>query len=271
MLAQRVGTALLLLSIFLGCLFSPWNIFPYFIALALAIAAWEWASLIPLKLTFQKILYLASLVVSVCLLVLFRSELNPISAQLAFAVLLVWILLLPLLFNYPRTESLFRSLFVGIGLSHIILVSSTVGLLWTYSQDDGPWLILLLVVIVACADTGAYFAGRFFGRTPLASDISPKKTIEGFMGGLILNLVLAVSLCFYLAVDMNQSIIFTLIVLATSLFSVEGDLLESVVKRSCGAKDSGTILPGHGGILDRVDGLCAATPCFVFGMSFLGL
>lgn len=271
MLAQRVGTAVLLLFLFLACLFSPWNIFPYFVTIALAIAAWEWASLIPLRAIIKKLVYLALLVALVGLSLYFEKELGAVSAELALAVLVVWLFLLIALFKYPRSESLFKSAPFSICLSVIILVSSTTGLLWIYRQDDGAWLILLLVAIVACADTGAYFAGRFFGRTPLASLISPKKTIEGFLGGLVLNLILAVSLCLYLAVEMGQSLVFIAVVLATSLFSVEGDLLESVVKRSCGAKDSGTILPGHGGVLDRVDGLCAATPCFVFGMSFLGL
>ena len=148
----------------------------------------------------------------------------------------------------------------------MILISAASGLLWLSIQDAGAWLVLLLIMIVTVADSGAYFAGKTFGKTPLAPQISPGKTFEGLYGGLVANFLFAVVLCLFLDLNPEKSFGLVFIVLSTSLFSVAGDLLESAIKRSQGVKDSGKLLPGHGGVLDRIDGLCAAVPCFVFGI-----
>jgi phosphatidate cytidylyltransferase len=149
------------------------------------------------------------------------------------------------------------------------LVSVTTGwfaLCWLRIQVQGPWLILLLLLIVWAADTGAYFAGKAFGKRKLAPHISPGKTIAGLIGGLILATFVG-----WLAVQLIPlPFISTVGILALSmitvLVSVGGDLMVSMHKRISGFKDSGNILPGHGGILDRIDSLLAAAPMFAFGL-----
>jgi len=123
-------------------------------------------------------------------------------------------------------------------------------------------LIFFVVLIVALADIGAYFSGRKFGKHKLASNVSPKKTWEGLFGGVATNILLVVVLGVFLKLDSDQWLILLGLVMITVLASVLGDLLESMIKRHRGIKDSGNILPGHGGILDRLDSLTAALPVF---------
>ena len=134
-------------------------------------------------------------------------------------------------------------------------------------QARGPWLALAAMAIVWIADIAAYFAGRAFGRRKLAPAISPGKTWEGVYGALAAVAVYALLLtpfaqrAGYVAEVTNTAIaIFVALALGLALLSVEGDLLESLLKRRAGVKDSGTLLPGHGGVLDRVDALASAMP-----------
>ncbi|RYZ84132.1 MAG: phosphatidate cytidylyltransferase, partial [Moraxellaceae bacterium] len=130
-------------------------------------------------------------------------------------------------------------------------------------QPQGALLVLMIAAIVAAADTGGYFAGRKWGKHKLAPSVSPGKTLEGFVGGLVSNVVLTALIAY---VSGSNFLMLLAIVIPTSLFSVLGDLLESMVKRHAGVKDSGVILPGHGGILDRVDSITAAAPVFALAV-----
>jgi phosphatidate cytidylyltransferase len=144
-----------------------------------------------------------------------------------------------------------------------VLVPTWIALIYVRLQPSGAYLVLLLMLVVALADSGGYFAGRRFGKHKLAPAVSPGKTWEGFAGGLLANLALATGLA--LALHLNWLLVICVIV-PTSLISVLGDLLESMVKRHAGVKDSGAILPGHGGILDRVDGITAGAPVFALAL-----
>jgi phosphatidate cytidylyltransferase len=126
-------------------------------------------------------------------------------------------------------------------------------------MEQGRLLILFVVTVVVAADTGAYFAGHLLGRNPLSPRLSPGKTKEGLAGGLLLSsLVGAVFASLWL--PDTPALAGAALGLLLASFSVAGDLLESILKRACGAKDSGTLLPGHGGLLDRIDGLLVASP-----------
>ena len=152
---------------------------------------------------------------------------------------------------------------LGIGLD----------LLWICLHDlvylhevYGAGMLLYLLSLVWIADTGAYFSGRKFGKHKLAPTISPGKTWEGLVGGLLANLVWIISI-YQLSSGWGLGLPqFLLISLATTLISVVGDLFESILKREAGVKDSGKLLPGHGGVLDRVDSVIAAAPVFVAGI-----
>ena len=266
MLRTRLATATILISLFLLSLFSPWNFFPILVVLTLAIGAWEWATLADIRSRNGRLVYVGIVIALLILIALSEQLLVSVAFKIAFVVFWFWVFLIPLLLRYPATAPFFRNQPFAIGISILILISAAAGLLWLDIQENGAWLVVMLILIVTLADSGAYFAGRAFGKTALAPKISPGKTFEGFYGGLLCNFLFALLLCLTLSLSPEKSFAMVLIVLGTSLFSVAGDLLESAIKRSQGVKDSGNILPGHGGVLDRIDGLCAAVPCFVFGI-----
>ena len=133
----------------------------------------------------------------------------------------------------------------------------------------GPELVLYLLVLVWGVDTAAYFAGRRWGRRKLCPHVSPGKTWAGLYGALLCGLILGAVFGLGAGLVFPEMLLFTLLTLVTVLASVIGDLLESLLKRSAAVKDSGTLLPGHGGVLDRVDSLTAAAPVFVAGLMLM--
>lgn len=141
-------------------------------------------------------------------------------------------------------------------------------------RPNGHWWLLLALLLVWAADTGAYFAGRRFGgklfSRKLAPRISPNKTIEGVVGGLLLSVAIALVGGTLLGAKAAQLPAIAIVAVATVLFSVVGDLFESLLKRHAGVKDSGNLIPGHGGLLDRMDSVLAALPVFVLGKEWLG-
>ena len=136
-------------------------------------------------------------------------------------------------------------------------------------QPSGQWLFLMAIAIVALADIGGYVAGNLLGKHKMAPVISPGKTWEGFAGGLLSQSLQFVLLLAVVPVTVSTAKLVLLIV-AVSLYSVLGDLFESMLKRHQGVKDSSQILPGHGGVLDRIDGLMAALPLFILLVFLLG-
>lgn len=150
----------------------------------------------------------------------------------------------------------------------VILTSSITAMFYLWQLS--PWWLLYVFLLVWCADSGAYFVGRKLGRRKMAPNVSPNKSMEGLAGGLVTGLLVVIGISvFKLQLTGTALIAFVLLSALTILASVLGDLFESMLKRRAGVKDSGTILPGHGGILDRIDSLLSATPIFALG--FWGL
>lgn len=137
-------------------------------------------------------------------------------------------------------------------------------------HNDGPAWLLLVLMTVWATDTGAYFAGRRFGKRKLAPRISPNKTLEGLLGGVVAGVLVATLGAWLIGAGVAALPLVALVALLTVLFSVVGDLLESLLKRHVGAKDSGNLIPGHGGIMDRIDSQLAALPVFALGKIWLG-
>lgn len=152
-------------------------------------------------------------------------------------------------------------------MGFFVLFPTWRGLIDLQVLRHGPLIVLYVMCLVWVADTGAYFAGRRWGTgtRKLAPTVSPGKSIAGLIGGLVLTLVLALWVSYDVHLSPIQIVYLIFLTLLTALASVLGDLLESMVKRYRGVKDSGAILPGHGGILDRIDSLTAALPVFAFG------
>ncbi|MES2672901.1 MAG: phosphatidate cytidylyltransferase [Pseudomonadota bacterium] len=273
MLKQRVITALVLTTLLLTILFAASaTYFPWLIAVVFLIGAWEWAYLSSFGNFRQRALYtlLVALVLYGigCLAGLHSGDLNPVFIkQLLITACIWWSLALLLVQGYPSSAILWAHPLVRLLMGVLVLAPTWLALIYVHSQPQGVWLVLLVIAIVAAADIGGYFAGRRFGKHKLAPAVSPGKTVEGFLGGLLSNVLLASVVAYFSAANLW---ILLAIVVPASLCSVLGDLVESMVKRQAGAKDSGTILPGHGGILDRIDSITAAAPVFALALLISG-
>ena len=148
----------------------------------------------------------------------------------------------------------------------LVLVPAWLALDFLYLQS--PALMLFALLIVWVADIGAYFVGKGFGRVKLAPQISPGKTWEGALGGLCAVMVLAAIGAQVFEIDIAVLLPFCL---AVAMISIVGDLTESMFKRNAGVKDSGTLFPGHGGVLDRIDSVTAAAPLFALALRWVGM
>lgn len=274
MLKQRVITAVILTIIFLAALFGlPTGIFPLFIGAVVLIGAWEWAKLSSFAATWQRLVYMAviaGLIVDVSWMTdVFSIE--PLNLAATKILLIIacgfWALALLMVQGYPSSAILWGHTVLRLVMGVFVLVPTWLALVYVHAQPQGPWLVLMIAAIVAAADIGGYFTGRKFGKRKLAPSVSPGKTLEGFAGGFLSNVLLAAVVAW---LSSSNFWLLLAIVLPTSLVSVLGDLLESMVKRYAGVKDSGTILPGHGGILDRVDSITAAAPVFALSLLACG-
>lgn len=272
MLKQRVATALVLLPLVMVLIFAvPAQWFLIILGLILLGGSWEYTRLA--GLSGQTGAYILILIQAVILGLLFISSNSWNDDILLFLGMscLAWLLMFVRLLAYNQADQLnnrYRA------LSFITaIVSVTTGwfaLCWLRTLPEGVWLILLLLLIVWAADTGAYFFGKAFGKRKLAPQISPGKTQMGLLGGLITAPVVALLALNLMPLATIEPLKLVLITLIVALVSVGGDLLISMHKRTSGFKDSGVLLPGHGGILDRLDSLLAAGPFFALGLLVFG-
>lgn len=266
MLKQRIMTALILLPLILGAIFyldSPW--FALAIAIPVALGAWEWANIMGIEDSRARLPYVAGILIA--LLLVYWFDLNLV---LLFGCLW-WALAVWLVKSYPNgTEHWHHQTRLGI-IGALVLVPGWWSLVLIQDQENGPLWLLYVMLLVWGADTGAYFVGRRFGKTKLAPTVSPGKSREGLWGGLAVTSVIALIVAFTTpAADQVGIIPFLVISLVAVAGSVYGDLAESMFKRHRGIKDSSQLLPGHGGILDRIDSITAAVPLFASGMVLLG-
>lgn len=272
MLRQRVLTALLLLPLAMLAIFAlPAQWFLILLAAILLIGSREYAPLAGYTGAASGYLLLGAQAVIFAALFAVNDGWNSAIALYAVLACAAWLLMflrLPLYRSGSQADTKYR--LVSTLTAIVSITTGWFALSWIRMQPDGSWLILLLLLIVWAADTGAYFAGKKFGKRKLAPHISPGKTWAGFAGGLIaapLVALLAVSLMPLTDVDPARLVLLSVL---TVLASVGGDLVISLHKRTSGYKDSGKLLPGHGGVLDRLDSLLAAAPFFMLGLVFTG-
>ncbi|MEM7250771.1 MAG: phosphatidate cytidylyltransferase [Pseudomonadota bacterium] len=262
-LQRRVKTALILLPLFVAAvLWLPSIWLAGLLGLVVLLGAWEWAHLCGLNEPMQRGAFvLATLVLLVGLG--WGGLAATWSAALFWVALLWWAFALgAIIWFQAGGELVWPRGGWALGLGWVIVIPPWLGI-WALHQDPtfGPGWVLCLLCVVWVADIGAYFCGRRFGRRKLASRVSPGKTVEGIVGALLIGSVLAfVGIA---TLGWQPLWLVLVVVLATVLMSVLGDLAESMMKRQAGVKDSGSLLPGHGGVLDRIDSLTAAVPFFV--------
>jgi phosphatidate cytidylyltransferase len=266
MLKTRIITAIILLAVLLPILFwLPAIYISIFFLLALSAAAWEWSRLLYPQAGRSALLYAAFCVVIILLLLAIQN----FSWQFALLLLAVifWFFLAPFILAKGMNASLdkLRPFYVVLGL--ILLPATWFALV--FLRELGLIFLLSTMALVWVADIGAYFVGKAFGKRKLAAQISPGKSVEGALGGLLLCYGYALLCIFYLpfestlfgawAIRFGWVPMFLMVTVLTA-FSIFGDLFESQLKRMAGVKDSSHLLPGHGGVLDRVDALIPTMP-----------
>ena len=267
MLKQRVFTAIVLAPLaLLGVFALPLSSFIYFLDAAILLAAWEWANLSGYDKALKRYAYVLVMALAILGLHLSYAAL-PTSSILLFSAF-AWLIALVWVMRYPQSEGWARSWQRAL-IGFVVLVPCWLAFVSMKASDNGELLILLLFLLVWGADVGAYFAGKRFGRNKLAPHVSPGKTREGVYGGLFSTAIVAIGYAIYSGFEASQLIMLLGLAVLTGVVSVLGDLFESMLKRHRGIKDSSQLLPGHGGILDRIDSLTAASPVFVLGMQYL--
>ena len=273
MLKQRVLTALFLLPLAMAAIFAlPAQWFLVLLAVILLGGSWDYRRLA--GFSGHPAGYLLVLVQAIILAILFSCRSHWDSDILTYLCIIcaAWLLMfvrLPLYRPAAHPDSAYRV--VSFATAIVSVTTGWFAVCWIRIQADGAWLLLLLLLIVWAADTGAYFSGKAFGKKKLAPHISPGKTRAGLLGGLIAGPLIAVLAASLMPLHTIVPAGLVLVSLITVLASVGGDLLISLHKRTSGFKDSSNLLPGHGGILDRLDSLLAAAPFFALGWLVLGI
>lgn len=272
MLKQRVITGVILgVLIVLGVLYLTPMAFDLLTLLIAAIAAWEFLAIFKWDYQKRSIFLIAFLLTSI-----------PVQILPAIPTLMIgalWWLASPY-FLWRHTEDKqfhFDNLNYQALLGFVTFIPSWLGIV-VIRGKFGVEFLLYLLIIIAAVDIGSYFSGKLWGKRLLAPDISPKKTVEGLIGGVSLATFIGIVGVFllkfkFLNLDYVQfnftglrTVSFIMLSIISCLWSVIGDLFESMLKRQAGVKDSGKILPGHGGMYDRIDSLTAAIPIFALGL-----
>jgi phosphatidate cytidylyltransferase len=284
MLLKRILTALVLASLIALAVFTlPMEYFSLVIGLITLIAAWEWSNLAGLTSLGKRILFLLVLILPMSGIHFWTqflelvaqatdwTDVRDYSGALEWLVIppvLFWILVMILIRNTPTgVLNLQLKTRYKVLIGWFILLSAWM-FLSRLRSFYGPEMTMYFLILIWVADISAYFAGKKWGKTKLAPEISPGKTVAGMYGALISGLVCAVVLSLIYGFQPMIASDFVLLSVLTVLISIYGDLFVSVVKRQRGVKDSGSLLPGHGGVLDRVDSLIAAIP-FFYGCIYL--
>ena len=266
MLKQRIITALVLVSITVWALFYAsdmgWKITVLVLAM---VAAWEWTGFGKVHNKVLKVIYVLTTVVVSNAIMMYASVEYFVVLTLVEAVILMTVV-----HRYQSSESQYGLASPAlIGLVGLLAIPLFVSALYQFRAEMGPLILLLSMALVWAIDTGAYFSGRRFGKRKLAQFVSPGKTWEGVAGGGLFTFAFALAVVF----SVNEGVMlantmFAMLLTMIALFSVYGDLFESVLKRQVALKDSGKILPGHGGVLDRVDSLIIAMPMLYIAWHF---
>ena len=264
-LRKRIATAAVLIALLLAVLFAlPEAATLGLLTLVVLLGAWEWSAFLKPRRRAVRALYVALIALALPLawrLTATREGLQLLlgAAGLWWLLALGWIVLAP-----QRVRPWSAAL---AGLCALVPAWLALARLRLGGLRGAEW-VLFCLLLVWTADIGAYFAGRHFGRRRLAPLVSPGKTWEGVLGGTAACIPVAIAGSFWFSVPLGW---FLVLCLAAVACSIVGDLTESLLKRFAGVKDSGTLFPGHGGVMDRIDSLTGAAPVLLLGLTFLGV
>lgn len=274
-LKKRIITGVILaLSVIAAVSWLPLQPLAAVLGAVVVIAAWEWSRLMGLTSIWGRAL--CPLVAALGMLGLYLycnlggdprlERVQPLLglACLWWAIALLWVR------GFPVSANLWGNGVMLALIGCLVLLPPWLSVVYLLNYDNGRLILLAMVVVVAGADIGAYFTGKTWGSRKLAVAVSPGKSWEGFWGGQAACLGLALLAGLVVGVPQLSLPGLIAIVACTALASVLGDLVESMVKRHRGVKDSGILLPGHGGFLDRIDGITAAAPVFALGLILAG-
>jgi phosphatidate cytidylyltransferase len=264
-LRQRVVTALLLAALIIVILlWLPPGVAVATVMVVVAAGAWEWAGLAGINSSAGRVVYAAAVAAGIAA-AWWLTRAAPTLAAFLWCAAAWWVLSLAWLVLAPGRGGPGVTAAAGFA----VLVPAAVGLgRLVQLEPSGQVLLLFLLVLVAAADIGAYFGGRAFGRHKLAPRVSPNKTWEGLWAGMLAAAGAGTAGGLLFGTPLLP---WVFMCMAVALVSVVGDLVESMFKRKAGLKDSSALLPGHGGVLDRLDSLTAAGPVFLLGLLLLGM
>ncbi len=271
---QRIITALILAPLVILAIFylsSPW--FMAALAAVVFIGSWEWTQFVNTNSRYLAMIpSVIAAIFSYLWLVPDEFTLNQLQES-HYVILAIgcgwWLFSSFLAITYPKSRSWWEN---SKSLRHLFGMLTLIPFFWSVIflraeivADDvfhGAKLVLFVCLLVWAADSGAYFAGKSFGSHKMAPAVSPNKTIEGLIGGIVAAAVVGWLFADWFNIVFTSVPVMLVTIFATVVISVLGDLVESMFKRVSGIKDSSNIIPGHGGILDRVDSLTAAFPVF---------
>ena len=264
-LRKRILTAVVLaVALFIVLLALPPVFTVVFISAIVLLGAWEWSAF--LKLPSEALRAAYAVLIGVLMFAVWSVSASATGRTLLLGIALAWWLVaLVWVMLAPRQVAGWSAGLAGI----LALVPSWLALMrLRLTLVEGAQWVLFALVLVWAADIGAYFAGKHYGRVPLAPQVSPGKTWEGVFGGLALSALVALAGAAWFRLPTGP---FVLLCLTAVAFSVVGDLTESLLKRYAGLKDSGTVFPGHGGVMDRIDSITAAAPVLYVGLMLFGV
>lgn len=276
MLKQRIVTGLVFASLVLAVvLFTSPLITATLFGLLVLGGAWEWSALAGFRSMAARavcvVLVAATMGIGVRALGSVAAADGRALVAVIGPVLGFWALAALAVKAYPAGSDVWGSRWSLLLVGLVVLVPPWLALVFLRALPQGEYLLIYVIALIAFADMGAFFAGRRIGGPKLMPRVSPGKTWAGFAGGLCASLLFALAVGIGLGLAAAQLALWCVLAVLTAVAAVFGDLLESMVKRHGGQKDSGSLLPGHGGLLDRLDSLSAGLPVFAFVLARTGL
>ena len=271
MLYQRILTAIPLAAFVCWIIFfQPTSVFFYFVLFIVLISAYEWARLSAVQNIYIRGGYALLITATAWSMQQYAADYVPWSILIA----VMWWFSITFYLKFAKPKSASSDLKLDkLLVAFLVLPAAALAMQKIHAFQAGPYiqgsaLLFYALSLVWVADIGAYFAGKKFGKNKLAPNISPGKTKEGLLGAVITTTLYTLAATFYFDLDRDRAIMLVMLSVIVTFISVTGDLYISFLKREAGLKDSGNILPGHGGMLDRVDSVLAAMPVFLLGFSW---